>query len=293
MAAVEEEVAVEPSSEPAPKEEMPEAPAEPAPQPEPVAAPAVVAAAPITPAASTEITEVIVDVEPSPGAAKFFHTVGEASSTLSTLNSDEVSDGMLELSKRCKNDMKSSFDTFKTHALDVAVVATSTPPSADERAWKLALKQTEWRKLAQLPLAALYAIFALACLCAFAVIYYPKQYGPQLYSKAKEKLIEYQVQEKAEIAGAFIQVHANSAYSAAANSQIAAKAAEQAAKAAEAATEAAKKAAENPAVAAAAAKAAEAAEIARQKVAEKLVELKGSEGGEKPMTSQEANGASV
>ena len=147
MAAVEEEVAVEPSSEPAPKEEMPEAPAEPAPQPEPVAAPAVVAAAaPITPAASTEITEVIVDVEPSPGAAKFFNTVGEASSTLSTLNSDEVSDGMLELSKRCKNDMKSSFDTFKTHALDVAVVATSTPPSADERAWKLALKQTEWRK---------------------------------------------------------------------------------------------------------------------------------------------------
>ena len=280
MAAVDQEVEVDSAPASTTKDDAPEPVAEPAPQPEEVPPPAAESApggAPVTPAAasSTEMTDVVVDVEPSPGAAKFFGTVSAAGEHLSTLNSDEVSDGMLELSRRCKNDAVASFDTFKTHALDVAVVATSAPASADEKAWKLALKQTEWRKLAQLPLAAMYALFALFAVCAFAVIYYPKQYGPQLYDKAKTKVIEWQVVEKAEVAGVFIKTHASTAYTVAANSGVAAKGAEVASKAAESASEAVAKATANPAVAGALAKASETAELARAKVAEKLVELKG------------------
>ena len=182
----EEKSAAEPSSPPA---EPPAAPPAAPPAPPPAAPIHVTAHAPAdTPAPAIDV--VVIDVEPSPGAAKFINTVSKAGSTLATLGASEVSDGMLELSRQSTMHMKDSFSTFKTHSLDLAVTATSDAPNG-QKSWKLAASQAEWRKLADLPLAALYAVIALACLCAFAVIYYPKQYGPLLLDKAKTKFIEW------------------------------------------------------------------------------------------------------
>ena len=195
--AIEEESAAAPAPplpEPAAPAEPPAAATAPPPPPAAVPAPPPPAAVPVRTPAQTPITPtpdtVVVDVEPSPGAVKFISTVGEAGSTLATLGASEVSDGMLELSRQSTKNMKDSFGTFKTHLLDLAVTATSDAPNG-QKSWKLAASQAEWRKLADLPLAALYAVIALACLCAFAVIYYPKQYGPLLLDKAKTKFIEW------------------------------------------------------------------------------------------------------
>jgi len=233
--------------------------------------------APTTPAnGRLTVSDVfVVDVDPTPGAAKFISTVSEAGSTLATLGASEVSDGMLELSRQSTTSMKYSFEGFKNHALDLAVTATSDAPEG-EQGWKCAARQAEWRKLAQLPLAAFYAVMALICLCAFAVIYYPKQYGPMILDKARTKLIEWHLDEKATQAKTLVGTYGAQAYEAAASSQIAAKGAETIGKAYTTVVS-------QPAVVAISAKTGEAAEQLKKKVAEKLVELREANGSSSPV----------
>ena len=190
------------SKEPEPAEEEPEEPvmtdppvkaaatlseSEPVSSAEPPAAPVP---APATPAASDGI--IVVDVEPSPRAAKFIGTVEKAGAELRTLESDDVSDGMLHLSKKCTANMKESFVAFKEHALDLGIAVTSEPAPEDGRL-KAMYRTSEFKKVAQLPVAMFYAIAALLCLITFAAIYFPKMYTPMLVEKVRGKFIEYEV----------------------------------------------------------------------------------------------------
>jgi hypothetical protein len=283
IAAVEEED--EPPAQPAPTPPPvpalapPPAAAAPAPAPAPLPVASANVPAPATSPESTGI--VVVDVEPSPGAVKFLGTVSEVGQNLSTLEAADVSDGMFELSKRCSKDMAQSFTTFKEHALDLAVTATSEAPPGGEGRLRTMARQAELRKLAGLPLAALYAVFALCCLCAFAVIYYPKRYAPMLYSQAKTKMLEYGVDQKAAAAAELAKAYTSKAYETATKSEIAAKSAETLGKAYTTVVT-------NPSVAAVAGKTGEAADQLRSKLAEKLVELKGAQ---QPVSAATASGA--
>jgi len=281
-APVEPPAMAEPASTPAPPEPSPE-PSAAAPAPPEPETPTHVAtlAAPdkepersATPAPADTTGVVVVDVEPSPGAVKFLGTVTNAANQLSTLESSDVSDGMLELSKRCSSSMHESFSSFKEHALDLAIVASAEAPPAEGR-WRGIAKQAEPAKLAQLPLAALYAVCALLCAMAFAVVYYPRMYGPLLVEKAKSKFIEYHVAEKAGQAKVAVVTYAGQAYSAAASSNAAAEAKKYAAVGSSKASSAYASVVASPAVQAISAKSGEAAAQVRGKVVEQLVKLRG------------------
>jgi hypothetical protein len=228
-----------------------------------------------TPAPADGDGVVIVDVEPSPGALKFLGTVSNVGNQLSTLETSDVSDGMLELSKTCTSSMKSSFSTFKEHALDLAITASSDS-TADEGRLRTVYRQSEFVKLVQLPLAGMYAIAALLCLITFAAIYFPKLYAPVLINKARTKFIEWHVAERASEVSSSVVDYSSRAYTAAASSQIAAKATETAsvgyAKAAEAYTTVAS----NPAVVAVSAKSGEAASQVRAKLSTELQKMRGN-----------------
>jgi hypothetical protein len=202
--------------------------------------------------------------------------------------SQDVSDGMFELSKKCSKHMQESFCGFKEHALDLAVTACRDPPP-EKRTWRVVAQQTDWKKLVQLPLAGLYAVMAFLCLTAFAVIYYPKQYGPLVYDKTKSKLTEWQVADRAEKARSTAEDYLSQTYSAAASSDIAAKIAEKGTAAAAAAGEAFTAASANPVVEQVATKTGEAAAQLRSTLAEKLNELKGAQEN----TADVANGAAA
>ncbi|EOD05579.1 hypothetical protein EMIHUDRAFT_453643 [Emiliania huxleyi CCMP1516] len=163
----------------------------------PAAAPSEAPAAAPTP---PESSDVIVDVDlATPGAAKFMDTLSDVGSRVGGLGSDDVSDGMYELSRRCGSTMKSSLIAFKEHALDIAIAATSDPPP-------------DQQQLGQLPMALLFAIFTLFCTVAFAVIHFPKKYAPALLHKAKAKAIEYKVYDGAKAAASRLKLASTSAY---------------------------------------------------------------------------------
>lgn len=252
---------VDPPMQPAPTPPPAPSAAPPAPPP---AAPAE-APAPATPPEPSGV--IVVDVEPSPGALKFLGTVSEVGEKVSSLEATDVSDGMMELSKRCTKDCKESWLTFKDHAFDLAITATSDAPG-DQGRLRRAAQQAEWRKLAGLPLAAMYCVFAMCCLCAFAVIYYPKMYAPALYNKCKTKFLEYGVDQKAIAAAAIAKSKAKLAYDTAANSEIAAKSAETIGTAYTTVVT-------HPTVAATASRVGEVTDDLRSKLASKLVEIKG------------------
>jgi len=178
----------------------------------PAAAPSEAPAAAPTP---PESSDVIVDVDlATPGAAKFMDTLSDVGSRVGGLGSDDVSDGMYELSRRCGSTMKSSLIAFKEHALDIAIAATSDPPPDQQQvgAVRRAYNKAEVAKLGQLPMALLFAIFTLFCTVAFAVIHFPKKYAPALLHKAKAKAIEYKVYDGAKAAASRLKLASTSAY---------------------------------------------------------------------------------
>jgi len=178
----------------------------------PAAAPSEAPAAAPTP---PESSDVIVDVDlATPGAAKFMDTLSDVGSRVGGLGSDDVSDGMYELSRRCGSTMKSSLIAFKEHALDIAIAATSDPPPDQQQvgAVRRAYNKAEMAKLGQLPMALLFAILTLFCTVAFAVIHFPKKYAPALLDKAKAKAIEYKVYDGAKAAASSLKQASTSAY---------------------------------------------------------------------------------
>jgi hypothetical protein len=224
---------------------------------------------------------VVVDVPITPGAIKFMDTMTSVGSSVGTLDPDDVSDGMYELGRRNKANMKESWSTFKEHALDIAITATSPAAAGSEQLGVVRRVGgvMEGKKLAQLPLAALYAMLTLMCMVAFAAIYYPKMYAPVLFDKAKAKLVEYKVAEKAASAATKLKDKSLEAYEVAKSSDLAAKGSDYLAKGKEKTSEAYEKAnvaLSNSAVAnAIAEKTSNATSVVRSKVAAKLVELKG------------------
>ena len=216
---------------------------------------------------------VVVDVEPSPAAMKFIGTIKATGEQLGSLESTDVSDGMFELSKQYTKSAKDSFAEFKEHALDGAVVITAAE-APEEGRWRTVAKQTDWRKVAQLPMAAIYAIIALVCVVTFAAVYYPKMYGPVLLGKAKAKFIEWQVAEKVGVAKEAIVDASSKAYTAAASSDLAAKGTEALAVGREKAATAYTTVMAQPVVQAATTKSGAVAEQLRAKVADELVKLR-------------------
>lgn len=215
----------EPTPEvPEPEPEM--APA-PVPVPEPVAAPSsAVTASAIAeriaePLAGAPSEMVIVDIaSPPPGAVKFIGAMSEVGSTVSTLGSDDVSDGFHHLAQRCGANAMEAGATFKSHSLDLAIAATTDHPDDSRHSLRVALSKAEARKLIAGPAAVLYAVLAMICLVAFAVVYYPKQYAPKLYEAAKTKLVEYKVIEKATDAAMVVKAKTAVAFEAAASSEV-------------------------------------------------------------------------
>lgn len=182
---------------------------------------------------------------------------------------------MWELSNQSMGLMRESFATFKTHALDLAIVASTDPPTENQRAWRVAMKQAEWRKLGALPLAAMYAIVSMLCACIFAAIYYPKKFAPVLMGKAQDKLIEYRVSERISTAAGILQTHAVAAYATASRSSIGVKAAEAASVGITKASGAYRTAVDHPMVSSLVAKGADATSQVRTKVAAELIKLRG------------------
>ena len=129
------------------------------------------------PVGISEPEDVVVDVPITPGAVKFMDTMTDVGSRVGTLAPDDVSDGMFELSRRCSRTMKQTFGAFKDHALDLAITATTEPTIGSEQTavWRRVSRKTEWRKLIQLPVAALYAMLTLLCVVTFAMIYFEVQ----------------------------------------------------------------------------------------------------------------------
>ena len=135
-------------------------------------------------------------------------------------------------------------------------------------------RETEGKKLLQLPLAALYALCALLCFVTFAAVYYPKMYAPLLLEKTRSKFIEWHVMEHAQTAQATIVQTASSAYVAASESQAYAKGTEYVTAGVSKASEAYTQAVSNPAVAQGLAKSTEAASTLRSKVSDELLKLR-------------------
>ena len=175
--------------------------------------------------------------------------------------------------------MKQSFGSFKEHALDLAITATKEPAIGSEQVaiWQRVSRKTEWRKLIQLPVAALYAVLTLVCMVTFAVIYYPKLYVPVLYEKAKAKFVEYEVADHA----AKLKEKSTEVYKVARDSELAAKGSEYLEKGATHVSEMCERAnvaITNSAVANAIVENSAAATSAiRSKVASELVKLKGDD----------------
>jgi len=246
------------------------------PAPPPAALPAVPPPAapeappPTTPSkAPAPETVVVVHVAPTPDAEKFLETMTDVTAKVATLGHTEVRDGMYELSHRCKDSMKSSFGTFQAHTLDLAITASSDISPGVSR-FGLLKQQAEVKKLAMLPVAAFYAVMAALCFLVFAVIYYPKLYGPKLYVAAKEKFIEYKLDQHASVAFGQVTSKSVEAYSAAKNSEMAAKGFDYVNKGIGKAGEAYN----SVAASAIGAKSAELAAKGRTKLAEKLVALR-------------------
>ena len=193
---------------------------------------------------------------------------------------------MLELSKQCNASMKQSFAVFKEHALDVAIVASGETAPEGGRL-RSVMRQAELKKLAQLPLAGLYAVAALLCLITFAAIYFPKLYGPVLLDKARTKFIEWHVAEKAAVAKEAIVDASSKAYTAASSSELAAKGVEYVHAGYGKAAEAYSSVAAVPAVQAMTVKGDEAMGQLRSKLSTELHKLRGAP--EEP----HANGAAV
>jgi len=223
-------------------------------------------------------SEVSIEVEdgPTPGAVKFVDTITEASLKVGSLAPEEWSDGMYEISRRSSSSMKSSWSTFSTHALDLAIIVT-TEQAPEQSKWKELKQQAEGKKLAMLPVAAFYAVVTAVCLIIFATIYYPKLYGPKLYQLAKAKLVEYKITEHASTAATALAAKSTEAYTAARSSTVTAKGLDYLSKAGEQASAAYQAASSAPAVVKLAEKSSEIAEKGRAKIAEKLVALRDGE----------------
>lgn len=227
-----------PAKEPDPE---PEAKPEPEPPTEPtsaVAAPptlddddsVVEAAAPPPAPAPTapvvlEATPVVVAVSdspcPSPGASKFFSSVSESSEKLGELSSNDVSEGMLELSKRYQRTAKSEFGEFRSHALHLGIQACKPPEgtTASTALWK----EVKGTVLLKMPGAALWGMISLFFLALFAMVYYPSIYLPKAKDATKAKLIEWKVKERALEYTATAREGCGKAYAAASSSAVATK----------------------------------------------------------------------
>ena len=112
----------------------------------------------------------------TPHAAKFIDTIDTVTGVVGNIGSSEVSDGMLELSRRRTDDMRASFNTFKDHSLDLAITACADDTEGRGRLRKVAA-EAQWRKLLAGPFAAAYALMALLCLMMYAAVYFPKLYA--------------------------------------------------------------------------------------------------------------------
>ena len=88
--------------------------------------------------------EAIVDI--SPEAAQFFEKIGTVSSAVGEIGRRDVSDGMLEISRRRTEDMRASFSTFKDHSLDLAITVCGEEAVGDGRLRAVA-RTTDLRKL--------------------------------------------------------------------------------------------------------------------------------------------------
>ena len=291
-AATEPEPAAEPEPEPEPEPKS--VIAAPPAQPDPLPAPTKVASAPAAPAEEpkkpvtfeqpmtpapaddVESAMVVVDVGPSPAAQKFLGTMGTVGEELSALESEQVSDGMYELSKRFQKSTQESWQSFSAHALDVALVATSEEAPAEGRLRGL-VAATSVKKLALLPLAGVYAIVALLCLMSFACIYYPKMYAPVIIDKARSKFLEYEVSKRAQEAKEKIVEVSTDVYAKAAASQVGEKSKEAIGVVSAKATEVYSTVAAQPVVQAVAAKSGEAASQLRAKIADELVKAKAAQ----------------
>ena len=124
------------------------------------------------PTADAEAAEVGI----TPEAAKFIDTIETVTGVVGNIGSSEVSDGMLELSRRRTEDMRTSFSVFKDHSLDLAITACGDDTEGRGRLRRVAA-EAQWRKLLAGPFAAAYAIMALVCLMMYAAVYFPKLYG--------------------------------------------------------------------------------------------------------------------
>jgi len=138
---------------------------------------------------------VAVSIPPSPGAVKFMGTMSTVGKELSTLQADDVSDGLYEYAQQYKTSMLTNFGDFKGHALDLGVVAFADEPEGGSRRSALS-KAVSGRELVKLPIAGIYAVLALLFVVMFGVVHLPKKYGPIAYAKAKDKMVEYKVYEK-------------------------------------------------------------------------------------------------
>lgn len=166
----------------------------------------------------------------------------EVSGRLSTLGFDDLREGTLLLSSRYVERSKLRLTAFKGHALDLAETACAPSPEGGSVVAALR-KQIRLRQVAELPIGAVYALLALLFFTMFAVVHFPSKYVPLGVAYAKQKMVEYHVQEKAGAAALALQSHATTALKAAAESDVGKKSFEAAkgmrAKIAAAATQAA------------------------------------------------------
>jgi len=123
-------------------------------------------------------------------------TMSTVGAELGTLGKAEVVDGMYTYSQHFKNGMTSKFDDFKTHTLDLALIAFAEPEPGVSKRSELS-KQVRGRELLKLPIAGVYALMSLLCIIVFAALHYPSIYAPLAYAKSKDKVIEWRVVERA------------------------------------------------------------------------------------------------
>jgi len=241
-------------------------------------------AVPSTPTRNDDL-EVVVHNAPTPGAIKFMDTMTDVGSKVGKLAPTDISDGMYELSCRLSDGMKSSYSTFSTHALDLAIIASSDPQAEQTRMGALR-QQVDGKKLAMLPVAAMYAMVAAVCMVIFAVIYYPKLYGPKLFELAKAKVVEHKIDQHALTAVNKLREKSAEAYAAARSSEVTAKGLDYLGKANSRAYAAYSAAASTPIATTFANKSSELAEKGRAKLAEKLVALRDGAPAREPQEPQ-------
>ncbi|KAL1522785.1 hypothetical protein AB1Y20_017757 [Prymnesium parvum] len=143
----------------------------------------------VVPASREPVAQHTISIPASPGAAKFMGTMSKVTGELSTLETNDVSDGLFAYAKQSKDAARANLMDFKDHILDIGVVLFSDECRENGLSRRAALRQTiSGKKILKLPAAGLCALLALVFIVLFSVLHFPRKYVPIGYSYTKAKV---------------------------------------------------------------------------------------------------------